>query len=167
MVTHRTLETDEEGRGDRGEEVETKKEDDSMNEDGDQEEDADQEFKPVKEMPDKDAELKEQEWVKEEMKKNKKVSVMFDTKNVTEKELSAHFGKYGVVEEVYLLPPFHNYATVTFVSEATASLSGARRAGGGGRGSGFTSCSGRWPWAATWRCARPSMSSGKRLIICA
>jgi hypothetical protein len=113
VVTHRTLEKDcEEEEGEKEEEVDSKDDEDGS-------EAGDQEFKPV-EKPDRDAEQKEEEWVKEETKKNRKVAVMFDAKNVTAEELSSHFSKYGEVEEVYLLPPFYNYAAVTYVSEATA-----------------------------------------------
>ena len=57
---------------------------------------------------------------KEEKKRRKRVHVGFDAKGVKKEELEKHFSQFGEVEDVFMVPPHHNFATVTFKSEVVA-----------------------------------------------
>ena len=55
-----------------------------------------------------------------EQEKRRKLYVSFDDKTVTKDELEKHFVVFGEVKDVFILPPFQNFAEITFASDATA-----------------------------------------------
>ena len=55
-----------------------------------------------------------------EKDKRRKLFISFDDKTVTKEELESHFAAFGEVKDVYILPPFDNFAEITFTSDATA-----------------------------------------------
>ena len=61
----------------------------------------------------------EEQW-RREQEKRRKIFVSFDDKTVTKEELEKHFAAFGEVKDVFIVPPFHNFAEITFTSDATA-----------------------------------------------
>ena len=55
-----------------------------------------------------------------EQEKRRKLFISFDDKTVTKEELEKHFAAFGEVKDVFIVPPFHNFAEITFASDATA-----------------------------------------------
>ena len=55
-----------------------------------------------------------------EQEKRRKLFVSFDDKTVTKEELEKHFAVFGEVKDVFIVPPFNNFAEITFASDATA-----------------------------------------------